>query len=112
MRSRLLVMLVVLLSLLVGCGGDGTDIDAANEAAPEAQRYRATGPLLRDLNQGGVACEPGGAEEQPGPAGSTMSVTEPCTSRDEGFQLTAVVFPGRLGPELAQDAAEVHGRGA
>lgn len=106
MCKRLLVMTVVVLLLSAACGGDGTDVDSANEAAPEAQRYRATGPLLRDLNQGGVACEPLGAEEQPGPAGSTMSVTESCASREEGFQYTAVVFPGRLGPELAEDGAE------
>jgi hypothetical protein len=93
-------------SLLAACGGDGTDIDSANEAAPEAQRYRATGPLFRDLNQSGVACEPGGQEAQPGPAGTIMSLTESCTSREEGFQYGAVVFPGRLGPELAQDSAE------
>ena len=98
MRSRLFVMMVVVLSLLAACGGDGTDIDSANEAAPDAQRYRATGPLLRDLNQSGVACEPGGQEAQPGPAGTTMSFTETCTSRDEGFQYTAVVFPGVLDP--------------
>lgn len=107
MGNRFFVMMVVVLSLLTACGGDGTDIDAANEAAPEAQRYRATGPLLRDLNQSGVACEPGGQEAQAGPAGTTMSFTEPCTSREEGFQYTAVVFPGRLGPESAQQGAEL-----
>lgn len=106
MCRRLFVMMVVVFSLLAACGGDGTDIDSANDAAPEAQRYRATGPLFRDLNQSGVACEPLGAGEQPGPVGTTISVTESCASREEGFQYTAVVFPGRLGPGLAQEGAE------
>lgn len=104
LRESVIIIPIALLGL-GGCGGGGVDVEAANESAAAGQEYKGTDPLLRELSDGGVECSPGGEEKQPGPAGTTMSVTQICTSRDGGYSLTAVVYPGRIGTELAAEGA-------
>ncbi len=105
MLVRTLFLIPIATVAFAGCTSGGIDVDAANQAAPPGEEYAATGPLLRDLNQGGVSCAPGGEEKQPGALGTTLSKTQMCTSREGGYSVTAVVYPGRMGPELAAEGA-------
>ena len=106
MLRKTVIIIPMAVLALGGCGGGGVDVDAANESAAVGQEYKGTDPLLQALNNGGVECSPGGEEKQPGAAGTTLSFTQICTSRDGGFSLTAVVYPGRIAPELAAEGAQ------
>lgn len=105
MHRFLCVLASILLVVAVACGDQGIDVDAANEAAPAATRYVAPGPLIRDLERGGLttrACSASGSVPGPVP-GTVTSLTRTCSV--DGESLTVNVFLGAVGPVVARHFA-------